>query len=172
MLKQEIQVALQELCNEVKEILQERIARYGVNPKIGKNTLQGSELEASIKVKPTENGIALSIADYWEFVSRGWERTHRYEGTFSQFLANVDDWVRRKHITAQGKTQSQLVWAICINIMNYGLRSRPFMVYDEEGDLGKMLPELNDMVDKWFDGLFETLINDLDKFFNDGSDNI
>ena len=162
----DIRVALNELCNEVKAILQERIAKYGVNPRTGTNTLQGSELEKSIVVKTIENGLALTIADYWQYVATGWKRSHRFEGTMSQFLANVDDWVKRKGISFPKMTQSQVVWAIVMNIMNNGIKARPFMVFDEEGDLTKMIPELNDVLDEWFEHLFELIIADITKYFN------
>lgn len=158
--------ALMELCGEVKAVLQERINKYGINPKTGTNTLHGSELEKSIEVKPTENGIALTIADYWEFISRGWKRTHNYAGTMALFVRNVDDWVRRKGIRFGNMTQSQIVYVIIRNIMLNGLRARPFMVYDDDGDLEKMIPELSEILDKWFDNLFELITADLDKHFN------
>ena len=162
----DLQKAFKELCEEVKMILKYRIVHYGVNPKTGTNTLQGSELEASIEIKPTENGISLQIADYWEFVALGWRRTHRFEGTMNQFVRNIDDWVRRKGISVPNMTQSQLVFVIIRNIMNYGLRERPFMIYDEEGDLSKMIPELENIMDDWFENLWIELTKDLDNYFN------
>lgn len=161
----DIQKALRELCDEIKMILKYRIVHYGVNPKTGTNTLQGSDLEKSIEVKPTADGIALQIADYWEFVSRGWKRTHNYEGTMSQFVRNVNDWVRRKGIHLGKMTQSQMVFIIIKNIMENGLKARPFLVYDEEGDLEKMIPELKAYMDKWFDDLFQAITQDLDNYF-------
>lgn len=162
----DLQKAFKELAEEVKMILKYRIVHYGVNPKTGTNTLQGSELEASIEIKPTENGISLQIADYWEFVALGWRRTHRFEGTMNQFVRNIDDWVRRKGISVPNMTQSQLVFVIIRNIMNYGLRERPFMVYNEEGDLSKMIPELENIMDDWFENLWIELTKDLDNYFN------
>jgi len=162
----DLRKALQELAEEVKQIVKYRIVHYGVNPKTGTNTLQGSELEKSIEIKPTENGISLQIADYWEFVALGWRRTHRFEGTMNQFVRNIDDWVRRKGISAPNMTQSQLVFVIIRNIMNYGLRERPFMIYDPEGDLSKMIPELENIMDDWFENLFAAITLDLDKYFN------
>lgn len=162
----DLQKALKELCDEVKQILRHRIAHYGANPKTGTNTLQGSELEKSIEIKPTENGISLQIADYWEFVSLGWRRTHRFEGTMNQFVKNIDDWVRRKGISVPNMTQSQLVFVIIRNIMNNGLRERPFMIWNEEGDLSKMIPEMENIMDDWFETLWEQLTIDLDKYFN------
>lgn len=162
----DLQKAFKELAEEVKMILKYRIVHYGVNPKTGTNTLQGSELEASIEIKPTENGVSLQIADYWEFVALGWRRTHRFEGTMNQFVRNIDDWVRRKGISAPNMTQSQLVFVIIRNIMNNGLRERPFLVYDPEGDLSKMIPELENIMDDWFENLWIELTKDLDNYFN------
>ena len=158
----DIRNALQELAEEVKKILRIRIRKYGINPKTNTNTLEGSELEKSIDVRVIENGIALQIADYWEFVSRGWQRTGRYPNTMAQFVKNIDDWVRRKGIRLGNMTQAQMVYAIIRNIMDKGLRERPFMVYDEDGDLTKMIPELEEYLDKWFDSIYEEIIKELD----------
>lgn len=162
----DIQKALKELCDEIKKILKYRIVHYGVNPKTGTNTIQGSELEKSIEVKPTSDGIALQIADYWEFVALGWHRSHRFEGTMNQFVKNIDDWIRRKGISVPNMTQAQLVFIIIRNIMNNGLRERPFMIWDEKGDLSVMIPELENIMDDWFENLFTAITEDLDKYFN------
>ena len=162
----DLQKAFKELAEEVKMIIKYRIVHYGVNKKTGTNTLQGSELEKSIEIKPTADGISFQIADYWEFVALGWRRTHRFEGTMNQFVRNIDDWVRRKGISVPNMTQSQLVFVIIRNIMNYGLRERPFMIYDEEGDLSKMIPELENIMDDWFENLWIELTKDLDNYFN------
>lgn len=163
--REAVHKALIELAEDVEMIVLKRIAQYGVNPKTGTNTLQGSELEKSLKVIPEEDGLTLQIASYWEFVSRGWKRTHNYEGTMSQFVRNVNDWVRRKGISLGNMTQSQMVWVIIKNIMENGLKARPFLVYDEEGDLEKMIPELKAYMDKWFDDLFQAITTDLDNYF-------
>ena len=161
-----IHKAIIELCEEVEKILANRIAKYGTNSKIGGNTLQGSNLEKSIEVIPQEDGLSLKIADYWEFVSRGWERTHNYPNTMSAFIKNVDSWIKRKGIRFPNMTQSQMVFLITRSIINNGLRARPFMVYDDDGDLTKMIPELNAYLDNWFDRLFNMIMNDIDNFFN------
>lgn len=162
----DLQKALKELCDEIKQILKYRIVHYGVNPKTGTNTLQGSELEKSIEVKPTSDGIALQIADYWEYVALGWHRSHRFEGTMNQFVRNINDWIRRKGISVPNMTQAQLVFIIIRNIMTNGLRERPFMVWDEEGDLSKMIPELENIMDDWFEKVFASITEELDNYFN------
>lgn len=162
----DVKTALMELAEAVKRILNDRINRYGINPKTGSNTLKGSNLQQSINVTANEDGITLQIADYWEFVARGWKRTGNYPGTMRLFVKNIDDWVRRKGIRLGNLTQSQMVFVIIKNIWEKGLRERPFMVYDEEGDLTKMIPELDEYIDKWFDHLFEAIMEDIDKYFN------
>lgn len=162
----DIKTALQELALAVKRLVNARIKQYGINPKTGTNTLEGSELQKSLDVSITEDGIVLQIADYWEFVSRGWERTGRYPGTMNKFIKNVDDWVTKKGIRLGNMKQSTLVFLIIRNIINNGLRARPFMVYSDDGDLTEMIPELNDYMDKWFDQLFDSIMIDIDNFFN------
>lgn len=164
-----VQIALKELCEQTKKILEERIARYGTNPKTGRNTLQGSNLEKSITVKPTEDGLALQIVDYWEFISRGLEHTSDYPNTMSAFIKNIDAWVAKNGIRFPNMTQTQVIFAIIRNIFNHGLKARPFMVYDEGGDLEKMIPELGAYIDKWFDELFDLIMADIDKYFNNGN---
>ena len=162
-----VQEALKQLAEDVKSLVFSRIEKFGTNPKTGTNTLSDSNLAHSIEVTTTDDGIVLQIADYWEFISRGWKRTGNYPGTFSKFIENINDWIRRKGInTPPGMTQNQLAWAIVKTIWDKGLAARPFMVWDEDGDLTKMLPELEGIIDKWFDELFDAICKELDKYFN------
>ena len=158
--------ALQELADEMKSILEDRIDRYGINQRAHANTLQGSDLERSIEIVTTDNGVQLSINPYWEFVSRGWERTGNYPNTFAQMVANVGHWVRKKGIRFGSLTENQVTWCVVKSIWNRGIAGRPFMVYTDDGDLTKMIPELEGYIDKWFDILFEAIINDLNNYFN------
>lgn len=162
----DLSTAFKELAEEVKKIVELRIRRYGVNPRTGTNTLQGSDLEKSIEISPTEDGIVLQIADYWEYISRGWERTGNYPNTFSKFVENLTKWVRKKNIHFGNLSQNQIVWIVLRKIWTHGIQARPFMVYSDEGDLEEMIPELKSYMDKWFDELFELIISDLDKYFD------
>ena len=162
----DIKDALNELALAVERIVNDRIRRYGINPKTGTNTLEGSDLQHSLDVQPTENGIELQIASYWEYVALGWHRTGRFPNTMSKFIRNINDWIRRKGIRLGNMTQSQLTYIIIKNIMTLGLRERPFMIYDKDGDLEKMIPELNAYMDKWFEQLFNEIMSDTDNFFN------
>ena len=158
----DVKTALMELAEAVKRLLAYRISKYGVNERIGRNTLQGSNLEASINVTANEDGITLQIADYWEFIARGWKRT----GTMRLFVKNINDWVSKNGIRIGDLKQSQIVWIIIKNIWERGISPRPFMVYDDEGDLTKMIPELDEYIDKWFEDLFNAIMEETDKYFN------
>lgn len=162
----DVKTALMELAEAVKRILNDRIRTYGINPKTGQNTLENSELQKSIQVTVTEDGIALQIADYWEFIARGWKRTGNYPGTMRLFVRNIDEWVRRKGIRVGNLKQSQIVWAIIKNIWDKGLRERPFMIYEEDGDLTKMIPELDKYMDTWFEHLYDAIMADINDYFN------
>ena len=157
---------LQKLADDVKKIIQGRIEEYGYNERAHRNTLKGSDLERTMKVTPTDKGLALQIADYWEFISRGWKRTHNYPDTYQAFVNNVDKWVTKNNIKFGNMTQSVVVFLIIRNIWYNGIKSRPFLVYDDDGDLSKMIPELDDLIDKWFDELFEGIMEDVNKYFN------
>ena len=162
----DIKDALNELALAVERIVNDRIRRYGINPKTGTNTLEGSDLQHSLDVQPTENGIELQIASYWEYVALGWHRTGRFPNTMSKFIRNINDWIRRKGIRLGNMTQSQMTYIIIKNIMTLGLRERPCMIYDKDGDLEKMIPDLNAYMDKWFEQLFNEIMSDTDNFFN------
>lgn len=158
--------ALIELAEATKRIINDRIKQYGVNERAGKNTLEGSNLQRTMRVEPIEDGIALQIADYWQHIALGWKRTHNYPNTMQQFVYNLTMWVRKKGIRFEGRTENQTVWAILTNIWTNGIKARPFMIYDDDGDLTKMIPELDAYLDKWFDNLFEEIMKDINKYFN------
>lgn len=162
----DIKTAMMELAEAVKRILNDRIQRYGINPKTGTNTLEDSELQKSIQVTAAEDGITLQMASYAEHVAYGWHRSHRFEGTMNLFVRNVDDWVRRKGIRLGDLKQSQIVWVIIKNIFDKGLAPRPFIIFDEDGDLTKMLPELNEYLDTWFEHLYDAIMVDINDYFN------
>lgn len=162
----DISVAFKKLAEEMKTILNERIKQYGYNARAGRNTLEGSDLQDSIEIVPIENGVRLSINPYWEFVSRGWKRTGNYPGTFNKFVYNMDKWVTKNNITIGNLTQTQVVYILIQKIWIRGIAPRPFMIYTDDGDLTKMIPELETYIEKWFEDLFELITQDIDKHFN------
>ena len=159
--------AIQELAKMVKEEVLRRISQYGVNRRAGKNTLKGSELEKSIDVRITgDNAFVFQIADYFEYVVRGWKRTGNYPGTMRLFIENITNWVRRKGIRFGGKTENQVVWAIVKSIWMRGIEPRPFLHWDDSEDPALIIPFLDDYFDKWSDLVYNQIIEELDKYFN------
>lgn len=179
LLTMDVKEALQELAEAVKRLIAYRINKYGVNQRIGKNTLKGSNLEASIQVTAEEDGIALQIADYWGYVSKGWKRTGngKKNGLYHELVL----WALRKRIRFDGMTGisqneaavmvAEIVWTKMI-VWKRPIAGRPFMIYDEEGeekgeaDLEIMIPELHKYIDKWFENLFNAIMEETDKYFN------
>lgn len=159
--------ALQELAAMIKSEIMNRVWEEGVNPKTGTNTLISSDLIQTMKVEAvSENEIVFQIADYWEYVVLGWRRTHRFEGTFTQFINNILKWMQKKNVHSPNIKDNNLAWAIAINIMNGGLMPRPFINYDKDGDPAKILPFLDKMVDEWLDIVLNKITEELDKYFN------
>lgn len=159
--------ALKQLAQMVKEEILRRIQQYGVNPRAGRNTLIGSDLEKSIKVEPRgDDEIVFQIADYYEHVVLGWKRTGRYPGTMRLFVENLTKWVRKNGITFAGRTENQVVWAILKSIWMRGIAPRPFLHFDENGDPSIIIPFLDDYFDKWSDLVWNQIIEELDKYFN------
>lgn len=162
--------ALQELCEAVKRIVDKRIQFYGANPRAkGENTLEGSDLQKSIQVTPTEDGIEFQIADYWEYIARGWKRTNtsKKSGLYHALV----EWALKKHIKIGDLTENESAARIAAGtwyqmiVNGRGIAPRRFMKYNKEGDLTKMLPELKGYIDKWFDDLFNAITEDLDNYF-------
>ena len=160
--------ALDELAKMVKEEIMLRIKKYGVNRRVGENTLEGSELQKSIVVvAKTDEQIVFQIADHFQYVVLGWKRTGRYPNTMAQFVRNLTNWVQRKGIRFEGKTENQVVWAILKSIWTRGIEARPFLNYDENGDPSIIIPFLDDYFDNWSDKIFNKITEELDKYFNE-----
>ena len=165
-LQKELKILAKQIENEIILRLHSPI---GVNPRAGRNTLIGSELERSIKVDAvSDEMIVFQIADYYEYIVRGWKRTGRFPGTSQQFIKNITDWVRRKHIRLGNMTQNQIVFYLYKRMLIDGreIAPRPLINYDENDDVSKILPFLDDFFDKWSDWVFEKIMYDIDKFFN------
>lgn len=158
--------AIDELAQMVKREILRRIKQYGVNRRTGSNTLVGSELEKSIEVRVSVDKFVVQIADYFEYVVRGWKRTGRYPGTMSKFVENLTDWVRRKGIRFAGKTENQVVWAILKSIWMRGIEPRPFLNWDDSEDPALIIPFLDQYFDNWSDALWNRITEEIDKYFN------
>ena len=115
-----------------------------------------------------ENSIEFQIADYYEYVVRGWKRTGRFPGTANLFISNILDWIRRKGIRIGNLSQNQIAFILYRKMLIEGRQivPRPFINYDEGDDVSKILPFLDDFFDKWAENVFEIIMAETDKYFN------
>lgn len=166
----DLRQALQQLANEVKEEIIRRLhSNIGINPRTGTNTLVGSNLEKSIDVTAkNDDTIVFQIADYYEYIVSGWRRTGRFPNTAHLFIRNITEWVRRKGVRLGNMSQNQIVWYLYKRMILEGrqIAPRPFINYDPEGDVSKILPFLDDFFERWADNIFNKITEDLDKYFN------
>ena len=166
MLSMNLNEALHILARDIyDEVIKRLHSRIGINPRTGSNTLIGSDLEKSIDVKvKDEETLEFQIADHWEYVVLGWRRTGRFPNTSHLFIKNVNDWVRRKNVRLGNMTQSQIVWYLYRRMVLEGrqIAPRPFINYDPNGDIYKILPFLQDMLDKWAEDVFNDIIKELE----------
>ncbi len=167
----DIRDALHELADMVKdEIIARLHSPVGINRRTGQNTLVGSDLEKSIEVNVVgDNAIVFEIADHFQYVVTGWRRTGNFPNTAHLFIRNVTDWVRRKHIRLGSMTENQIVWYLYKRMLIEGrqIAARPFINYDPNGDPSVILPFLDDFFNKWADKVFELIMNDINKYFNE-----
>lgn len=167
-----LDTALKELADDIKEeIIRRMHSSVGVNPRTGSNTLIGSDLERSVDVSQSgEYSIVFEIADHYEYVVSGWRRTGSFPNTAHLFIRNVTDWVRRKNIRLGDMTETQIVWYLYNRMLINGreIRPRPFIEsgYENNEDPSKILPFLDDFFSRWADRVFELIMNDTEKYFN------
>lgn len=159
--------ALSQLAEDIKKEIITRMHKYGYNTRAGRNTLIGSDLEKSVEVKVVnEKTLAFEIADYYEYIVRGWKRTGNYPGTMGRFIENLTIWVRKNGIQSVDKTENQIVWAILKSIWMRGIDARPFLNWDDNEDPSVIMPFLDEYFDKWADDVFKLVTKEIDKYFS------
>lgn len=176
----DIRKALQELADQIKDIIHERIDKYGANPQYhGKNTLKGSKLEDSIDVRVVnDNELAFQIADYYQAVVLGWNGfTGRYKGTWSEAIKNISDWAVKNGMVDKDHTANQVAYAVFKSIIKRGIQARPFLGVDLQaqekigepavGDPSIVIPFLDNLFGHWADDVFEDICAELNIYFNE-----
>lgn len=166
----ELKTALKELAEDVKkEILRRLHSSVGINYRAGRNTLVGSDLEASISVSQSdENTIVFEIADYYEYVVQGrkagWKnRPPKPPG----IIYGITKWVRKKGIHFQGLTETQTIWTVLEALEVRAIAARPFIQSGQLNgeDPSKILPFLDSYFDAWADDVFKLITDKIDKYF-------
>lgn len=163
-LKEELEALAKQIKNQVLVNLH---GKDGINPKTGKNTLIGSNLERSIDVKVTgEEELTFQIANYYTYIVGG-RKPGWGSRTNGGFVEGVKRWIKEKHIHFQGCNENQVLYLVLKSIVEQGIYARPFIGNGYiNDDPAFVLPFLNDFFDKWADNLFERIMAGIDAFFN------
>ena len=151
---------IQEITNDIlkgaRDIMSSDI---GINQKVGKNTLVGSNLynQVSTQFKQDDNiVINLFFNHYIEFIESG--RMPK-QGKRPPVL-EIAKWLRRKHIVSSNENIMRVAYAVSYVIWRDGYKAR------------KILEALDNYVDsqfenKYADMLFDALFKEVDDYFSD-----
>lgn len=131
----------------------------GINQKVGKNTLVGSNLynQISTQFKQDDNiVINLFFNHYIEFIESG--RMPK-QGKRPPVL-EIAKWLRRKHIVSSNENIMRVAYAVSYVIWRDGYKAR------------KVLEALDNYVDsqfenKYADMIFDALFKEVDDYFSD-----
>ena len=158
----EVQLAkiIQEITNDIVKGARDIMASdVGINQKVGKNTLVGSNLykQISTQFKQDDNiVINLFFNHYIEFIESG--RMPK-KGKRPPVL-EIAKWLRRKHIVSSNDNIMKVAYAVSYAIWRDGYKSR------------KVLEALDKYVDsgfenKYADMIFDALFKEVDDYFSD-----
>lgn len=128
-------------------------SNVGINQKVGANTLVGSDIYKTLSVKATNDGdlvFDIILNDYITYIESG-----RRKGAKFPPVAPIVAWARKKGIPTDNST----IYLIRRAISRDGIKPRPVLQYvfeevDREWD------------DKLADEIFETILSEVNKFFN------
>ena len=125
-------------------------SEYGINEKVGRNTLADSNLHKEAKVESnTPNEYLLFYNDYLEAIEKG-----RKPFTEKVSVQALVSWAKRKSIPSDSKT----IYAIRESIYRYGIKGREILVHFER--------ELDELFDKDLSyKIFEEITKSLDNYF-------
>lgn len=159
----EVQLAkiIQEITNDIVKGARDIMASdVGINQKVGKNTLVGSNLYKQIKQSWKETGdnvvIDTFFNHYIEFIESG--RMPK-KGKRPPVL-EIAKWLRRKHIVSSNENIMKVAYAVSYVIWRDGYKAR------------KVLEALDKYVDsgfenKYADMIFDALFKEVDDYFSD-----
>lgn len=130
-------------------------SNVGINSKVGRNTLVDSNIYKSLSVKATNDGdlvFDIILNDYLVYIENG-----RRKGAKMPPVEPIVRWCRKHGIPSDNST----VFLIRRAISRDGIKARPFMSH--------VMEELDGYWDNgWADELFNKIMEQIDKFFNNG----
>ena len=158
----EVQLAkiIQEITNDIVKGARDIMSSdVGINQKVGKNTLVGSNLYRQISTSWKETGdnvvIDTFFNHYIEFIESG--RMPK-KGKRPPVL-EIAKWLRRKHIVSSNENIMKVAYVISRSIWKKGYKAR------------KVLEALDKYVDsgfenKYADMIFDALFKEVDDYFS------
>ena len=158
----EVQLAkiIQEITNDIVKGARDIMASdVGINQKVGKNTLVGSNLyrQISTQFKQDDNiVINLFFNHYIEFIESGrMPKKGKRPPVFE-----IAKWLRRKNIVSSNENIMKVAYAVSYVIWRDGYKAR------------KVLEALDKYVDsgfenKYADMIFDALFKEVDDYFSD-----
>lgn len=128
-------------------------SNVGINQKVGRNTLTSSQIYKTLSVRATNDGdliFDIVLNDYITFIESG-----RRKGAKFPPVEPIVRWARSRGIPTDNST----IFLIRRAISRDGIKPRPIMQYvfeeiDREWD------------EQLADELFETILSEVNKFFN------
>lgn len=130
-------------------------SNIGINKKSGKNTLSDSNIYKQLSVISTNDGdlvFDIMLNDYITFIENG-----RRQGAKMPPVEPIVRWAREHGIPTDNST----IYLIRRAISRDGIQPRPIMA--------TVFKELdNEWQSDWSDRLFNIIIEQIDKFFNNG----
>lgn len=152
---------IQEITNDIVKGARDIMASdVGINQKVGKNTLVGSNLYKQISTswKETDDNVVIDtfFNHYIEFIESG--RMPK-KGKRPPVL-EIAKWLRRKHIVSSNDNIMRVAYAVSYVIWRDGYKAR------------KVLEALDKYVDsnfdeKYADMIFDALFKEVDDYFSD-----
>lgn len=127
-------------------------SNVGINTKTGSNTLINSQIYNTLSVKATNNGdliFDIILNDYLVYIENG-----RRKGAKMPPIEPIVRWAKSKGIPTDNST----IYLIRRAIARDGVKARPFMAHVME----ELDREWNGVADE----IFNTIISEIDKFFN------
>ena len=159
----EVQLAkiIQEITNDIVKGARDIMASdVGINQKVGKNTLVGSNLYKQISTSWKETGDNIVVDTlfnhYIGYIE--WDRPPEYGDPPP--VIEIIKWLRRKHIVSSNENINSVAYVISRSIWKKGHKGRKiFDMLDKYVDSG--------FENKYADMIFDALFKEVDDYFSD-----
>ena len=159
----EVQLAkiIQEITEDIVKGARDIMASdVGINQKVGKNTLVGSNLYKQISTSWKETGDNVVIDTFFNHYIGyiEWDRPPEYGDPPP--VIEIIKWLRRKHIVSSNENINSVAYVISRSIWKKGHKGRKiFDMLDKYVDSG--------FENKYADMIFDALFKEVDDYFSD-----